>query len=91
MYRSAKPKGGIKRTDVCTGPAPASGLRHRVPAGRPPAPTHMAPARGLRLKHSTEASSPNFLAHFSLCSIRSFRSRNSWHLGGAMWHLGAKL
>ena len=25
---------------------------------------------------------PNLLAHFSLCPIRSFRSRNSWHLGG---------
>jgi hypothetical protein len=36
-------------------------------------------------------SSPNLLAHFSLCPIRSFRSRNSWHLAGAMWHLGAKL
>ena len=29
-------------------------------------------------------SSPKFLAHFSLCPIRSFRSRNSWHLAGAM-------
>ena len=26
-----------------------------------------------------------FLAHFSLRPIRSFRSRNSWHLGGAMY------